>query len=450
MVMVFVVIAVLFVRSWPEVVLTAAALVLPSGSFHPSLAAVTPIGHLNPFTVTVLVAGTFYAVTMPGALADGIQAAPGVIGVTTMIVGSVAAIGASQMVALYWVISGGLVLVLISSMLTGRYRESPDKVVGAVAVGGIGSAVSVLLEQALGRHIPWTSGDPTPIDFLVFRPSGLPGNSLLASAALAIVLAIVITSDMTIRVRIVAGAVLISAIAATLTRSALIASSIAVIGFLVYRNRKHRWMTTTRLAVLVFGIPGGALYCWTQFDLVVKRLGGSAWGSDSDAMRTENLNIAWQQFSTHWALGLGFGGFQRYGVGLYGSDHASLATADNMYLTAMAEVGIFGVLVFFLIAIFLNGRRARQARSGASASRLVPLVAVAVLSLFFDSLFHDSVLFLFAVALIAAVPPQIIGMAGSSSAARKVAGVVDPLPDRDGPGVRGRVQHGGEGWPLHD
>lgn len=405
-VIVSVLLAVVFVRSRPEVVLTAAALVVPAGSFHPSLAAVTPIGNLNPFTVTVLVAGTFYAATKPGALSRGIQSAPGVVGVATMVVGSVAAMAAWQPAAVYWVVSGGLVLVLVSTTLVDRYQQRPGTVICALTVGGLISAASILWEQAQGRHIAWTAGDPVPVDFLTFRPSGLAGNSLLASATLAVVLAIVVTSEMAIKVRLLIGTTLVAAIMATLTRSTMIAAALAVLGFLVYRHRKHRWMATARLAILFLGVPAAIAYYWTQADLIAQRLGGSMWSNDSDLARTENLQIAWGQVTAHPIFGLGFGGFQRYGLGVYGSEHASLATADNMYLTAMAEVGMFGCLAFVLVAVNLNGIRVKRVRRGQVAGRLAPLIVVAVLSLFFDSLFHDGMLYLFAVSLLIAVPPE--------------------------------------------
>jgi O-antigen ligase/polysaccharide polymerase Wzy-like membrane protein len=395
-----------FTRSRPEVVLTVAALTIPAGSFHPSLRTVTSIGQLSPFALTVLVVGVIYVATTPGSLTSGLRAAPGVIGVVTLVLGGLSAVAAWQIGAIFWMINGGLVLILISCLLADRYRTAPQAVELTVVIGGVVLAASVLLEAALGRHVRWTVLDPLLIDFPVFRPAGLAGNSLLGSAAVAVVLAIAVTGRTPVRFRLLVGAVLTSAVIVTLTRSAMIGTVFAVVGFVFHRSRGGQRLTGTRILVLVLGIPTAAFLYLSDSSLFFHRLDGTVLANRSDILRTTNLSMAWGQFLEHPVLGLGLGGFKRYAVGIYGSDLASLATSDNMFLTALVELGVLGALGFAAVAFLLNRRHRLNVAQGLPAGTMVPLIVVGVVSVFFDSLFHDCMLFLFAISVFMAMPPR--------------------------------------------
>lgn len=175
--------------------------------------------------------------------------------------------------------------------------------------------------------------------------------------------------------------------------------------------RRPRWGPAFRLArgtVLVFGLPGlVALYLW-KADAIRERLGGVSLQNVSDGSRVRSAQLAFAEFWAHPVFGLGLGGFKRFGLSLYGSGARAAAVADNMYLTFLAECGLIGVCVFTAVALVLLGR-SRERRG-----RLLPVAVVGLVSVFFDSLFHDCMLYLFAVALLLAFPPPLDDSARSA------------------------------------
>src|SRR5689334_6304203 len=132
----------------PALAFSIGALVIPSGSFHPSLRVASPIGQLTPFMVLSLLSGTIFLLSKPKLAASGIRTVPALIGTATTIIGLVSATASWVPTSLYWVLNGGVVLTMISIMLAsqpeGRNRRATER---AVTICGVIVAATVVIEQ---------------------------------------------------------------------------------------------------------------------------------------------------------------------------------------------------------------------------------------------------------------------------------------------------------------
>lgn len=397
------IVAFIVVLHRPEIVLTFAALVVPAGSFHPSLVGHTPLGNLTVVQGLALSLALPFALLRPQAAKEGLRGPVAILGYAFALAGFVGAVANGEPSALYWVVNLGGVLVAFSILLTTRYRTNRRSVEGWVIAGALAIAASVLLERALGAHVAWVPMEAPKIDALQFRPSGSAGNSLLSGAVCAVMFAVSVTSPVARRwvgTLIIAAGFAIAAVV-TLSRSAILAVAV-VVGLLALRKSTIRTERVARLAALLLVVPA-FIWLWLgASDLITKRLGGQTLGGRSDAQRLFTLNYAIDLFRADPWFGLGLGGFKRVAQDTVLG--GSLATVDNFFLTLVVEVGVFGIIVLATgIASIILSRRARGRESPLGSA--LPLVAIWVVALFFDAFYHDPMIFLLAIAVLRATTP---------------------------------------------
>lgn len=382
------------IAAWfrPDVLLAVAAFIVPSGSFHPELRLVSPLGQLTPFQIVVFVASIVVAVRYPTEVKRSLRSAPALLGAGISIAGTISVLWSSDLAGLYYVLNLGLLLVALAIAVGPRWRRDPESVALWLVIGAGVSAVSILVEFALQTHVGWFGTDVPAGDSSVFRPRGIAGNPILSSASIAVVFAILLASPA--RMGLAAPIVLpglVLAVFASYSRSAILATAISLVLY-VLRPHAAGSKLWRRIVVGFVGIP--ALYALYQSAADVILLRGSA---TSDTLRVANLQLAWEQFLVAPWLGLGMGGFKRALLGRY-PDRIHLATSDNALVTIGVDLGVFGLLVFALVFLAVVRKRVGLASPGS----VIPAIAFIVASLFFDSIYHDVMIFLLAVVLLTA------------------------------------------------
>lgn len=380
----------------PEIILVMAALIVPSGSFHPALRLGTPIGQFSPFQVIVWVSAIVVCVLEPRRLLLALRTVPGEVGLAITVVGLITAVLAGDILALYWVINLGLLLIALTALLCTRYPKERAIVERWLFIGGTVLALSAIAEYLLGHYVFWF-GVPFDEPFL-FRPAGLSGNALLTGAILATILAFRLTTTATSGVRFVTTGVFLLAIGATFSRSGLLGAAFAIVCFVFARPEARTKLRSARAASLLLGVPALVMiYIWIAPELSARLSGGI-----SDAGRVANLNLAWEQFKLHPVTGLGLGGFKRYAFSVYGEGSLS-ATVDNAFLVMLSELGLVGFIAFTIVFFRARARRRRlRVVKGGIVGSAIPLATLGVVSLFFDSNFHDAIQFLFVLSLLSA------------------------------------------------
>ena len=388
----------------PEALLSIGALLVPASSFHPSLRILSPLGIVTPFVIVAVLTGIVYVAVHPRALRWGVRSPLGTIGLAVIALGSISAVVVGRASGMYWVLNGGVVLLMMSVVLTPRYAESPRSVERWVLLCGLGLAASVLVEALLGNHVAWVPAEQIPRDYLVFRPSGTPGNALLAAGIVVCILALWMNSGWGRgKALLLPVGVLVVAATVALSRTALLAVAVLLLLFVVRQPPSGRSMALSRWFVLLVGIPTAYWLFSRSFVGIEERLGGQSFANASDSGRLRNLDLAWTQFADHPIFGLGLGGFKEFAYGIYGTGaQSNWATADNFYLTILVELGFLGVLGAAFCVVIVARRRRELRCAGTPAGSLIPLAAVGIVSLFFDTMYHSPMLFLFAVSMIVA------------------------------------------------
>ena len=385
-------VAVLALRQ-PEVLLVSAALVVPSGAFHAELRVNSPLlGDITPLSAVLYLAGIALLLIAPSRFAYGLHSAPGIIGIALAIAGAVSAISVAETAALYWVVNGGVALVVMAGLVAQRYRESPARLEAAVFVAAWVLAASVLAEALVGHAIAWLGTTPRISADPLFRPGGLIGNPVVAGCALAVITALRLSSTSIARLRYLQALFFSIAALVTLSRSAVLLLLVVIAAFALAESSGR---LGRRLSVSLGGLAAlAALLAIVGADLRERTQDGV-----STTLRLANLELAAQlSLNAPW-FGLGFGGFKRYALAyVYPIEQASLATVDNAYLNALVELGVFGVAMLALGAcvVFLVRRRV-----GGQGDPL-PLLCWLATGLFFDHVFHESMLLLLCVCLLKA------------------------------------------------
>jgi hypothetical protein len=275
---------------------------------------------------------------------------------------------------------------------------------GVVAAAGALLSVMALLETLQRKAFlsdfferyatPFTPRGPG------FRPVATIGNPLVLSAALVMLIALLLTYDVEWRrLRLAALGVMSAGVVSTASRGSILSLIVVLIAspLLQPRGATRRWRRWRRASIAVAACAA-VLVVIAALPRVESR--GGITGLPGDRGRTENLTRAHGVFLDHPFVGVGFGGY-RQGVLEESPEVAStLAVPDNMYVSLLAEVGAVGALLVIGVVTRV-GRRV----TAADRRKLLPLLAFAVLSLFFDTLYHDVMLVLLA-ASVTTRPPN--------------------------------------------
>lgn len=415
------------VNRWPHIYAVLAALVVPTGINFPSMRVPTPLGQLSYFHILALFGAIVVITRHPGRLSEAVKSPLGWFALAYAAVGTISALWTGQATSLYWVLTGGVLLLGLSVLLSQPYLSDPEEVARWTVIGGAVLAASVLIERLSGSTLAWLPTTSTgPPDPRFFRGSGLAGNPVVAGAALAVILAILIkarpfngrTPNVLFAVLIGAGGV------ATGSRSALGGIALALLSVIVSRQEQaHRRM------VAVLGAAVFSAVLLSQLDAIAERLGGSLTHNVSNEVRERNLALGWSAFRSEPLFGLGLGSYRNFteerGMGVVpGGGQGALAQIDNTFLTLLAELGLIGATALAVVVVVVALPR-HGSSGGRKATVLAPLITWCGVAYFFDALYHESMIFLFAVVVLMWRPP-IVAKAPRGSAA---ASLVPSHPD---------------------
>lgn len=370
----------------PELLLVGAALLVPSGHIVPVLRVPLASAYVTLSQALALLLGIMALLRLSNRR-DALRSAPAIAGWALIVAGTTSAVGSSSPIAaMYWTIALGLALVALGAVLGPRLQSARRAVhLTLISIGGIVATITVLeatWNRALLNGFFIASLPGYQAGGAAFRPRALIGNALVLSAALVVVYALVLTTPYLSRLRLPLAMLFGLAIYFTLSRSSMGVLGLVTILYMISRRTAFR----ERLLMTVAGVPT-LLY---GFNVVLPKLVLRGQGESADIRELRILD-AWELFRNNPLVGVGLGGYKRLGPEFIRQPNAP-TTADNMYVTLLVELGLVGAVLLLFAAISVW----RARRSGHSA---LPLLAVVVNGAFFEFLYHDATLVLFAIVL---------------------------------------------------
>lgn len=386
-------------RRRPAVPIAVVALVVPTAHFFPPLRLQLPSGYLTVFQAAGLAIGLTVAAT--SARRKWPLSTLKFAGAITLALGVAAATGRTPSQSWYWVLNAGVLLAALTIAIGSRSADSQGTVHNVVArlgavVGGIAVTEAMLgraiLQEHFVRHIdPYTAGGAG------FRPPTLIGNPLVSSSALVVIYALVLSSSH-VKHRSIVLSLIGSGVIASLSRSSIaILLVLTMIYFVAPSRQSHVRRARLLLLVLAPGLIAGVA-------LVSPRIIVRTESGVSDNARRLNLIDAIELVGESPLVGIGPGGFKELASDESGVDRP--ATIDNMYLTMVTETGLLGVAIVAIgMVAWLRDARRCAPRGNAQVRQWLPLIAFGLVSLFFETLYHDAMLFLFSVVLLDRVQP---------------------------------------------
>lgn len=431
---------------WSHIYAIVTALALPTGMNFPSLRIPTPFGQFSAFHVLALYGAMVVVVRHPQRFGAAVTTPLGMIACTYAAMGTLSAAFAGAATSLYWVITGGVLLMALAVLLSGPYSSNSKGVLQWTVVAGVVLASSVLIERLAGGPMAWLPASTGSADPRFFRGSGLVGNPVVAGAALAVVFAILIKARPFLAQAVNVGCAIVVGAGAVATGSR---SALGGVGLALLAVTFSRREAIERRALMVFaGILFGIVFL-SQLESIADRLGGSLTDNVSNAVRERNLSLGWSVFRDNPVWGIGLGNYRAFTseqavVAVPGGPARALNQIDNTFLTLLAELGGVGVLAIVMMLLFVACSRRPRSRGGRTAM-LAPLITWFGVSYFFDALYHESMLVLFVVVFLMWRPPDtVVWPRGRFRLPqRHMRRHIDRTPLIGTPGTRARVA-----WPI--
>ncbi|HLY38008.1 MAG TPA: O-antigen ligase family protein [Candidatus Binatia bacterium] len=278
--------------------------------------------------------------------------------------------------------------VMALAILRATDRDAAPAILGALARGTFWSAVIGLAGFAAFLH-----GFRTPLvegDRLCATMTGDPN---IYGGLVAVALVITATDGRARpRARLARAAILVAALLATGSRSAVLGAIAAFVVCSAVRTRDPfvsgaRWAYLGAAAALAFM----AVISTDLGAASAERVWEHHWRNFTVDSRLDLYARAFAEFSEHPITGLGIGGFRDLNSFEHGG-HASHFVVHNTYLWALVDLGVAGgaLVVGLVLAALWRCVRAARGRPAAASAAVVAagLAAMAIFNLFIDGFYQ--------------------------------------------------------------
>jgi O-Antigen ligase len=389
----------------PELALSCIALLIPSGHILDA----TRIWILGSFYETlfqllVLALGIIALFKMSAR--GRTPRVPGILlGASIAVAGSISAVGSQDLLrSFYWVLNAGILIAILSSVITERLASARRAVHLTLITTGALVAGLAIAERVMGHAVLGSvyAGHVLAYEIrpgYVFRPLSTVGNPLVMGSSLVGIYALTLTTPYLRRGRLPLLAVLAAGVIGSVSRSptGILIATTAIWALPVSGFGRSRF-SHGRAMVIIAVVPALTLAVTFSLPMFKQRTNGQLVGYQSDQTRAQYGNEALNLFEQQPVVGAGLGGFKRQA-----EDKGANIQADNMYLTLLAETGAVGGTL--VVGAGVYAWRHRRALSHESYLSVLPVATMLASSFFFETLYHDATVFVFALLLADACLP---------------------------------------------